>query len=90
MTVKELAEQVLEAKAIYDKTANLTDFDRYESRCAENGVRLARAVLIYEEALKKIKDGGVDNGVLANTVERMLAMCSIADEALAKAEGLLK
>jgi len=35
-----------------------------------------------EEALRKIKDGGIPHGVPANTAQRMFAMCDIATEAL--------
>ena len=38
----------------------------------------------YQNALEKIKNGGLPDGVSPNVIDRMLAMCSIAKETLKK------
>jgi hypothetical protein len=51
---------------------------------------LARALLIAIDALEEIKDGGVPNGVVADSVERHLAMNRISIDALEKIEAGFK
>jgi hypothetical protein len=40
--------------------------------------------------LQKIKDGGAPIGVLANTAQRMLKMCELAEDALAQIQAVLE
>lgn len=62
--------------------------DRWDCDCDASEIKELRAKLkVCEEALQAIKDGGVEHGVPAGCVQRMLKQCEIAGDALAKIRG---
>lgn len=81
MLTKTQLEELLRAA---EKASQKKPLDINRAVLVPNIILLVQTVLAMQEALERIKDGGVPLGVQANVVDRMLEMNNIATNYLEK------